>query len=164
MLPYVDFFGVQFYNSPSCQLSSTDNGFFASLQAWSGDLLAIGASGGANVPTGAGSMRIRPKRNPLTTFTSPSSPSSHFININNGITAPRLLIGTPAFTGAGSSYVDVATYKSILDRVRDMALPNLAGAMFWDGAYQEVSGQVIDSGSGSGRNTTFAQVVKSVWG
>ncbi|KAL2410635.1 hypothetical protein ABEF95_001037 [Exophiala dermatitidis] len=51
----------------------------------------------------------------------------------------------------------IATYKSILTHVKAMALPNLAGAMFWDGAYQEVSGQMVD-----GRNMTFAQVVRSV--
>ncbi|KAG9784622.1 hypothetical protein KCU88_g2689, partial [Aureobasidium melanogenum] len=125
----IDFFNVQFYNKPSCQLSSTDQRFYASLQAWSGDLLGAGSG------------------------------SNNFVQIDNGITSPRLLIGTPAFPAAGSGYVDVATYKSILTQVKAMALPNLAGAMFWDGAYQEVSGQTVD-----GRNVTFAQVVKSVLG
>ncbi|EXJ83413.1 hypothetical protein A1O1_07036 [Capronia coronata CBS 617.96] len=168
LLNYIDFFSVQFYNNPSCQLSSTDQGFFTSLQAWSDDLLAL--DGATVTPTGSGthppgsrdltdvrehSMRIRPKRQPLT------GPSSSFVNTHNGITAPRLLIGTPAFPGAGSGFVDVATYKGILQRVKTLALPNLAGAIFWDGAYQEVTGQVID---GSGLNTTFAQVVKNVLG
>ncbi len=38
-----------------------------------------------------------------------------------------------------------------------MNLPNVAGAMFWDGAYQEGSGMVVD-----GVNLTFAQAVKQV--
>ncbi|EXJ87366.1 hypothetical protein A1O3_04325 [Capronia epimyces CBS 606.96] len=155
----IDFFSVQFYNNPSCQLNA--DGFFASLQAWSDDLLT---DTGDTVPTATGTggtpsmrMRIRPKRQPQTSAS--SAPESNFLNVNNGISAPRLLIGTPAFAGAGSGYVDVATYKTILQRVKAMGLRNLAGAMFWDGAYQEVSGEVIDS---SGRNTTFAEVVKNV--
>ncbi|KAJ9605724.1 hypothetical protein H2200_009573 [Cladophialophora chaetospira] len=143
-LPYIDFWSVQFYNNPSCNLGQTgqptvpNEGFFTSLQNWSNDLQAQG-----NIPSGS-----RIKR---------TGSGTSFQTINNGITSPRLLIGTPAFAKAGSGYVDVATYKSILQRVKSMALPNLAGAMYWDGAYQEVSGQMVD-----GVNTTFAQVVKQV--
>ncbi|EXJ66590.1 uncharacterized protein A1O5_10260 [Cladophialophora psammophila CBS 110553] len=143
LLNEIDFFGIQFYNNPACQLSS-GQGFLGSLQEWSSDLL------GASSPTRLTkrSSRIQARQ-----------PSHTFHNINNGITSPRLLIGTPAFPLAGSGYVDVATYKSILAQVKSMNLPNLAGAIFWDGAYQEVSRQRIDN---SGRNVTFAEVVREI--
>ncbi|KIW88357.1 uncharacterized protein Z519_10925 [Cladophialophora bantiana CBS 173.52] len=143
LLNDIDFFGIQFYNNPTCQLNS-GQGFFGSLQEWSSDLL------------GAGSPTRLTKRS---SHVQARQPSNTFHNINNGITSPRLLIGTPAFPLAGSGYVDVATYKSILAQVKSMNLPNLAGAIFWDGAYQEVSGQRIDD---SGRNVTFAEVVREI--
>lgn len=142
LLNEIDFFSVQFYNNPSCQLSA-GQAFLDSLQAWSNDLLA-----------GTGRAR-RPRRSLLTPRT-----SGAFNAINNGITSPRLLIGAPAFPAAGSGYVDVATFRTILQAVRSLHLPNLAGATFWDGAYQEVSGRVIDAG---GQNVTFAEVLKEVF-
>jgi chitinase len=145
LLPYVDFFAVQFYNNPSCQLgvsgqSTTPNeGFFSSLADWSTDLRALGSL--------VSGSRIIPR-------------SSGFQSINNGVDSPRLLIGTPAFVGAGSGFVDVPTYKAMMQRVRAMDLPNLAGAMFWDGAYQEVSAMSLGVG---GESATFAEVVKDVF-
>ncbi|OAL30902.1 hypothetical protein AYO20_08595 [Fonsecaea nubica] len=161
LLNDIDFFSVQFYNNPSCQLSAGE-GFFDSLRAWSDDLVLAGNT----APTTQ--RRARSKRSVEldardapsgSSSTSPGGDVNTFHIINNGITAPRLLIGTPAFPGAGSGYVDVATYKSILGRVRAMDLPNLAGTMFWDGAYQEVSAQWVN-----GENVTFAEVVKEVLG
>ena len=140
LLPYVDFFSVQFYNNPSCQLDAGD-GFFTSLQHWSSDLMAINGSGSGSPTSSCIKRSTRPS----------------FMNINNGITSPRLLIGTPAFARAGSGYVDVPTYQGILQQVKSMGLGNLAGAMFWDGAYQEESGTLV-----GGRNLTFADVVRSV--
>ena len=137
LLPFIDFFSVQFYNNPSCQLNAASDGFFTSLQNWSDDLIA-----GATTPA---SSRIK------------RAASTPFVNINNGISSPRLLIGTPAFSRAGSGYVDVATYQAILERVKSMNLPNLAGAMFWDGAYQEVSAEMVN-----GVNVTFAEAVRNV--
>ncbi|OCT49595.1 chitinase [Cladophialophora carrionii] len=147
LLPYTDFLAVQFYNNPSCQLGRSptvaNEGFFSSLQDWSNDLLALGSPvSGSRVMT-----RASPR-------------SLGFQNINNGIDSPRLLIGTPAFAGAGSGYVDVPTYKTMMQRVRGLGLPNLAGAMFWDGAYQEVSATEVGN---DGINATFAEVVKQVF-
>jgi chitinase len=157
LLDVIDFFGVQFYNNAACQLNA-GQGFLESLQAWSDDLL------GGNDPSKRSRAGMRrdslngrvPRQRRLR---SKRSTGSSFTNINNGFTAPRLLIGTPAFGGAGSGYVDVSAYKAILEQVQALALPNLAGAIFWDGAYEEVSGQVIDA---SGVDTTFAQVVRQV--
>ncbi|OAP64134.1 hypothetical protein AYL99_00106 [Fonsecaea erecta] len=147
----IDFFSVQFYNNPPCQLSS-GQAFLDSLRAWSSDLQGL-----SYAPR---STRMK-KRSLRTRQEAPADNTFH--NINNGITAPRLLIGTPAFPGAGSGYVDVATYKSILAQVKSMGLPNLAGAMFWDGAYQEVSAQAVpDGNNGGSQNVTFGQVVKEV--
>ncbi|EXJ61612.1 hypothetical protein A1O7_02040 [Cladophialophora yegresii CBS 114405] len=109
--------------------------FFAD---WSNDLLALGS-----LVSGSRVMR-----------------SLGFQNINNGVDSPRLLIGTPAFAGAGSGYVDVPTYKTMMQRVRELGLPNLAGAMFWDGAYQEISATTLGN---DGMNATFAEVVKQVF-
>ncbi|KIX93249.1 uncharacterized protein Z520_11104 [Fonsecaea multimorphosa CBS 102226] len=156
LLNYIDFFSVQFYNNPSCQLSS-GQGFFDSLQAWSADLQALNdtlSSTRRNKRSSRGGAVLRIRQE--------ASPDNTFYNINNGITSPRLLIGTPAFPAAGSGYVDVATYKSILEQVKNMSLPNLAGAMFWDGAYQEVSAQEVPDGDGGSQNVTFAQVVREV--
>jgi len=159
LLDYVDFFGVQFYNNPACQLNA-GQGFLDSLQAWSGDL--EGSTGSSKRSTSSG------ERSPRDHQFDPSSRrrtrakrtgSGSFLTTNNGITSPRLLIGTPAFPGAGGGYVNVSTYESILEEVKALELPNLAGAMFWDGAYEEVSGQVIATG---GPNTTFAEVVRQV--
>ncbi|ETI27168.1 hypothetical protein G647_09850 [Cladophialophora carrionii CBS 160.54] len=153
LLPYMDFFAVQFYNNPSCQLGQpgqpgqpptvANEGFFSSLQDWSNDLLALGSL--------VSGSRVMTRSSPR---------SVGFQNINNGIDSPRLLIGTPAFAGAGSGYVDVPTYKTMMQRVRGLDLPNLAGAMFWDGAYQEISATGVGN---DGINATFAEVVKQVF-
>lgn len=74
---------------------------------------------------------------------------------------PRLLLGTPAFPAAGSGYVSVSEYKAILEQVKTLALPNLAGAVFWDGAYEIRSGAVIDE---TGTEKTYADVVREILG
>lgn len=90
--------------------------------------------------------------------------SIDFFQINNGITSPRLLIGTPAYNWADAGnpdpgYVGVATYQDLLTQVKAKDLPNLAGAMFWDGGYQSTSAQVVD-----GESVTYADVVRDVLG
>jgi hypothetical protein len=141
MLPYLDFLSVQFYNNPQCNLNS-GAGYLAHLQAWSAALLA-------QPPP---SSRIVKR----TTSLSPAFPARS----STSRPGPRLLIGTPAFALAWSGYVDVPTYVAILRQVKSLSL---AGAMFWDGAYVEVSRGVV-GGLGGGRNVTFAEVVKDVLG
>jgi len=158
LLSDIDFFSVQFYNNPSCQLNAGQD-FLDSLQAWSSDL-AAGASSSKSTSKRRSSFtsRIRPRLHK--TRRQPGTGAS-FNVINNGITAPRLLIGTPAFAAAGSGFVSVSDYKIILEQVKAMALPNLAGAMFWDGAYLERSGQPVP-GVGNSVNVTYAEVVRDV--
>ena len=80
-----------------------------------------------------------------------------FQNIGNGVTAPTLYIGAPAFPGAGSGFVgDGEQLRSILESVKDLGLPNLGGAMWWDGALEVQSAQY------DANNETFAQIVKDI--
>jgi chitinase len=143
MLPYLDFVSVQFYNNPSCNLNS-GQGFLSSLQAWSGDLASMGAS----VPSSKSRFTRQAK-----------SSSGSFVKLNNNITVPRLLIGTPAFQSAGTGYVDVPTYQGILQSVKALNLPNIAGAMYWDGAYLEHSSMNVNR-----QNNNYAAVVRQVLG
>ena len=153
LIPDIDFLSVQFYNNPICNLDGP--GFLTSLQTWSSDLTAL-----TNLVSGSRVIPPRSKRALLPPTT------TGFQSIANGITSPRLLIGAPAFRfphPASSpdigGYVNVSTFKAIMEVVKGLALPNLAGVTYWDGAYQEESGQVVD-----GVNTTFAQVVREVFG
>ncbi|KAJ9645557.1 hypothetical protein H2204_001138 [Knufia peltigerae] len=169
----IDFFNVQFYNNPSCQLDA-GQGFLDSLTSWSNSLLLPPATGNNN-PSGSWPRpsssspppppSTRPKRSSRVRRTQippppldPGAGSNPFVNINNGITSPRLLVGTPAFSAAGSGYVTVAQYQNILEQVKALHLPNLAGATFWDGAYE------IKSGGAGATNMTYAQVVREVFG
>jgi chitinase len=143
---YIDFFGVQFYNNPSCQLSS-GSGFLSSVHSWSQTLAASGNK------LKRSSSRFWPRQSTAAVTT------GTFVNIDNGVTGPKLLIGTPAFAGAGSGFVSVAEYQDILRQVQGLGLPNVAGAMFWDGAYEIGSG----GGGGDQGGTTYAQVVREVF-
>ncbi|EXJ90492.1 hypothetical protein A1O1_03595 [Capronia coronata CBS 617.96] len=137
----VDFWNVQFYNAQACQLGS-GQGFLDALQAWSKLLL----DGRKLKCTGSGDAQRC------------TVPKGKFQTINNDITYPRLLIGTRAFYSAPKAgYVDPQTYKSLLEQAKKLDLPNLAGAMFWDGTYQSRSAEDVD-----GKNMTFAQVVRNV--
>ncbi|KIW19305.1 hypothetical protein PV08_03599 [Exophiala spinifera] len=185
LLDVVDFFNVQFYNNPSCQLGS-GQGFLDSLTSWSSSLLLPAVHGG---PGPSSRPRSPPRRKrsraSLSTRRTQIPPASFgdaapgassngggggdddnddntgFMNINNGVTYPRLLVGTPAFGAAGTGYVTVAQYKDILEQVKALRLPNVAGAMFWDGAYEIRSGAPVD---GAGTNKTYVQVVRDVLG
>jgi hypothetical protein len=84
-------------------------------------------------------------------------PPNSFNNINNGISSPRLLIGVPASTTAGSGYVDPSSFRGILEGVRGLGLGNLGGVGVWDGAYEEV-------GKSAGGGVGFAEVVRDVLG
>ena len=83
--------------------------------------------------------------------------SAGFNNIGNGLTAPKLLIGAAASSAAGSGYVDVPTYKGILEGVKALGLGNVGGGMFWDGAYVQLS-------KGSGGGEGYAGAVREVLG
>lgn len=138
----VDFWGVQFYNAQACQLG-TGQGFLDALKEWS-DLLLDGRKVECTDDNDSDSCTV---------------PKGKFhVLKQNGITYPRLVIGTRAFFPAPKTgYVDVPTYKTILEEVKDLKLPNLAGAMFWDGTYQYRSAEDVE-----GRNMTFAEVVRDV--
>ena len=189
LLPSIDFFSVQFYNNPSCQLNA-GQGFLDSLKDWSDILAGVtpapdkmklamkkrrGGGGATNSP-----LQVRSGSNSGKARNSASSPSSQhkvvkygkrqpqgdlieldFFQLgSNGIEAPQLLIGTPAFNWNGTAnvgYVTVADYKEILIQARERNLPNLSGAMFWDGGYQSRSAQEVD-----GDTKTYAEVVREV--
>lgn len=165
LLESIDFFSVQFYNNPACQLNA-GQGFLDSLQDWS-DML----SGVKPFPPGrkmAMKQRRRARSSPRRTGKNGKRQVSDDIidvdvfQLDNGISTPQLLIGATAFNwaedpGQNTGYVDVATYKEILVQVREKNLPNLAGAMFWDGGYQSRSAQDVD-----GESLTYAQVVRDV--
>lgn len=196
MIESIDFYSVQFYQNPSCQLSN-EQGFLDSLQDWSDMLAGITpipakmkmkmaknekkrarrtTTGPASSPLQdgdaprrkAGSQAPPPPQEAKAHTkdgkrqTGDEGPNINFFPINNGITSPRLLIGTPAYNwgDAGNpnpGYVDVATYQDILRQVKAKDLPNLAGAMFWDGGYLSTSAQVVD-----GELVTYADVVRDV--
>jgi chitinase len=136
LLNQIDFWNVQFYNARACQLG-TGNGFLNSIKTWSQNLLGKRklACSTCKVPQGA-------------------------FNVNgNNITYPRLLIGSRAFDpGLGpSGYVNITQYRAILKDVAKLNLPNLAGAMFWEGAFLYKEKGLVE-----GKNRTFAQIAKSV--
>jgi len=136
LLNQIDFWNVQFYNANACQLGSGDK-FLDSMKTWSQKLLGKRklACKTCKVPQGA-------------------------FNVNgNNITYPRLLIGTRAFDPGASStgYVNITEYRAILEDVARLGLPNLAGAMFWDGAFLYKEKGLVE-----GNNRTFAQIAKSV--
>ncbi|EHY59248.1 hypothetical protein HRR83_001482 [Exophiala dermatitidis] len=136
----IDFWNVQFYNAQACQVGSCD-GFTSSLKQWSEVLL-----NGRKVKCEGSTCTV---------------PKGKFNTIDNGITYPRLLIGSRSFyTGVENrGYVDPQTYSDILkDDVKTLDLPNLAGAMWWDGTYLEQNKEEVE---GLG-NVTFAEVVREV--
>lgn len=171
IIPELDYVFVQFYNNPSCNLNA-GNGFLDSLRAWSQDLLT--ASGSSSTATKVSSTTSG------TNGSNGASSSSSGGNNNNYLIAPpmaprtgrrlrrdypalsletrgtpsgggpKLFIGVLATTGSG--YVDPTGLKSVLDQVKTLNLPNLGGVMYWDGAYQALSGQ--------GGKKSYAQVVR----
>ena len=79
------------------------------------------------------------------------------MDVANGVSdGPRLLIGVPAFAAGGSGFVDVQAFRTVLGQVKGLGLGNLAGVTFWDGAYEE------ESGDGGGE--TYAVAVRVVFG
>ena len=140
MQTHIDFVWPQFYNNPSCDLDT--NGFISSLQAWAVDLMGNQQSSFGGINTGA------------------------FVDVGNGVTSPRLLIGAPAFANAGSGFVEsVQQLKVLLAQVKSTNLGGhfdgpspLGGFMFWDGAYGEESGNMDGAGA------SYMQIVKDVFG
>lgn len=136
MLNQIDYWNVQFYNAQKCQLGSGHAP--EALKNWSTALL------------GARKLKCSTCAVPQGSF-----------NVNgNNVTYPRLLVGARSFyADPDSGYVDVPTYQSILQSFVKLKLPNLSGAMFWDGAYLSKDKALID-----GKNRTYAQIAKSVLG
>ena len=182
----IDFWFVQFYNNPSCQVDAGP-GFLASLQLWS-DTLAAGSGspdkkarlksrslsgsgpGGHQLHHAHRHPSQHPRHRPTTDVDAKNPFDLNVLkvvdsrSVSNGVTSPLLFIGTAAFswdTGGGSSngYVTPSAYAAILQDVKNLNLPNLAGAAFWDGAYLVTSVEIVD-----GEPKTLADVVKDVLG
>ena len=139
MQTQIDFVWPQFYNNPSCNLNS--DGFISSLQGWASDLMGNQQSSFGGISTGG------------------------FVDIGNGVTSPRLLIGAPAFANAGSGFVEGVQFEELLAQVKGTNLGGrfnetspLGGFMFWDGAYGEESPNADDVGA------SYMQIVKDVLG
>jgi chitinase len=77
---HIDFVWPQFYNNPACDLNS--NGFIPSLQAWASDL-----EGAQQSDFGGFSM-------------------GGFVDIGNGVSSPRVFVGSLTFSNAGSGFVE----------------------------------------------------------
>jgi chitinase len=139
MQTQIDFVWPQFYNNPECNLDS--EGFIASLQAWAGDLSGTEQEMFGNINMGG------------------------FVNIGNGVSSPRLLVGAPAFAAAGSGFLEGEPFLEVLSQVKNTnlggrfdGLSPLGGFMFWDGAYGEESERV------DGVGASYMQAVKDVLG
>lgn len=87
-----------------------------------------------------------------------SANDTGFVNIGNGVTAPRLFIGAPSFSSAGSGYANASEFQNMLESVSEASFSNFGGVMFWDGAFGEESAAT----DGSSTNETFMQIVKEV--
>ena len=156
IIPELDFVFVQFYNNPSCNLPS-GSGFLDSLRAWSQDLISASASSSTFsqalstptyqiAPPAPPRPRPRPQQRRHLNLAAINKASSS-PNTNPG---PKLFIGVLATPGSG--YVDPSGLKMILDQVKGLNIPNLGGVMYWDGAYQALSGK--------NGGKTYAQVVR----
>ncbi len=137
MIHNLDLIMPQFYNNPSCNLGT--DGFIPSLSAWLND---------------------------IATLTNPDNPGNKaWVDVGNGMTGPRLLIGAPADAAAAGAggFVDVQTFKTLLADVKSrdvggaMSGGVLGGVMYWDGAYLELAKQ-----RNAGRG--YAEAVRQVWG
>ena len=135
----IDFVWPQFYDNPACNLDS--DGFLPSLQAWAEDLKETQDAELGGTATGG------------------------FVDIGNGVSSPRLLVGSPAFTDAGSGFVEGNQFEDIVAQVKNASLGGrfnqaspLGGFMFWDGAYGEESTNV------DGMGESYMQIVKDALG
>lgn len=198
----IDFWFVQFYKNPSCQVDAGP-GFLSSLQLWS-ETLASGPGSPdrkARLKARSGSdgnhhshhrrnsqhprhrpatWRHRDSTTPISNKRQSDSDSDAIsplgMSISDsigrrsssyGVTWPLLFIGTAAFNwdmadGGGSSsssngYVTPQTYAAILEDVKSLNLPNLAGAVFWDGAHLVTNVEIVD-----GQPKTLSDVVRDV--
>ena len=143
MLDVLDYVWVQFYNNPSCNVGA-GQAFLDSVLAWSGDLAATPVSSTPEQGAGSGNFEIGP----------PSSLQPARKRKRDGSSGPQLLIGVLA-TQQGTGYVDPTTLGGILHQVKALNVENLAGVMYWDGSYVELSG--LGDGSKS-----YSQVVREV--
>jgi chitinase len=134
----LDWVFVQFYNNPPCNLN-TGAAFLDSLKSWSQDLMTTSMSNNANSNQ---HVEIGPPA--MAPSTRPHS------RRGAGRPPPKVFVGVLATPGSG--FVDASGFKAILDSVRSLNLPNLGGVMYWDGAYQQLSGQT--------GGKSYAQLVK----
>jgi chitinase len=134
----LDWVFVQFYNNPPCNLN-TGAAFLDSLRSWSQDLLTASTSNNANSNQNVeiGPPTMQPNKRPHTKRAAGRAPPKVFVGV----------LATP-----GSGFVDVGGFKAILDAVRGLNLPNFGGVTYWDGAYQQLSGQA--------GGKSYAQLVK----
>jgi hypothetical protein len=136
MMHNLDFIMPQFYNNPSCSLGT--DGFLPSVSDWLDDI--------------------------DTFMNSPTPDTEPWVDVGNGMTGPRLLIGTPADASAvGAGFVDVGTFKNLLRDIRGGLYQAVGhggifgGVMYWDGAYLELAKQ-----RNAGRG--YAEVVRQIFG
>ena len=87
------------------------------------------------------------------------------MDIGNGVSSPRVLVGSPAFSNAGSGFVEGPAFEEIVAQVKGANLGGpfneaspLGGFMFWDGAYGEESVNVDEVG------VSYMQIVKDILG
>ncbi|KPI42488.1 Endochitinase 3 [Cyphellophora attinorum] len=160
MLGVLDYVWVQFFNNPSCNVNA-GSGFLASLQAWSNDLAAGAPSAASTITTGGVVNGIIGE--PVMQTGTPPRPNkrqdgqdieSRAQMLTPARAPPKLVIGVLATT-VGTGNVDPPTLSGILTQVKGLGgLSNLAGVMYWDGSYEELSGQ--------GGAKSYAQVVREV--
>lgn len=112
------------------------------------------------------------------------------MDTGNGVVSPRVFVGALAFpfTGGGSGnsshsesaetspnstestsssseprsrgWIDGATYFELMQNVSTMNLPNLGGAMLWDGAYGVLSAETDGVEGRSGLGRTYMDLAK----
>lgn len=105
----IDFVLVQFYNNPSCSLKA-GSAFLDSVSAWSSDINS----------------------------TTAADDDESFTDIGNGVSSPRLFIGTPSFYAAGEdAYEPAADLASLFKEVRELGLGNLGGGSLWNAEWGE---------------------------
>lgn len=86
------------------------------------------------------------------------------MDIGNGVSSPRLYVGAPAFPAAGSGWVGGEEFSVLVAEVKESALVNLGGVMFWDGAYGELSAREDGVFGRTGVGRSYMGLVKDVLG
>jgi len=100
-----------------------------------------------------------------------------FQDVGNGVGAPRVFVGAPAFAAGGSGFVQGEEFRRILEEVRGLGLANFGGVMFWEWVYIEFpwclwlfganvySGAYeVESAGVDGVGESYAMMVKEIFG